>query len=140
MLQDTLDNPLGFGAAPLGNMFRAVSDAEAHRTVRVAWDAGVRFFDTAPVYGAGLSELRLGEALADRARDDYVLATKVGRIVTDEVRPHDPEAEMFAHGRPNVVVDDYSADATMRSVEDSLKRLRTDRLDVVFVHDVALNV
>jgi len=140
VLQDMLDIPLGFGAAPLGNMFRAVSDEEALETVRVAWDAGVRFFDTAPVYGAGLSELRLGEALADRSRDDYVLATKVGRIVTDKIRPHDPGAEMFAHGRPHVVVDDYSADATMRSVEDSLRRLRTDRLDVVFVHDVAFNV
>jgi D-threo-aldose 1-dehydrogenase len=140
VLQKMLDNPLGFGAAPLGNMFRAVSDAEAHETVRVAWESGVRFFDTAPVYGAGLSELRLGEALADKPRADYVMATKVGRIVTDEVRGAVSPTEIFEHGRPNVVVNDYSADATLRSVEDSLRRLRTDRLDVVFVHDVALNV
>jgi D-threo-aldose 1-dehydrogenase len=140
VLQKMLDNPLGFGAAPLGNMFRDVSDDEAHETVRVAWESGVRFFDTAPVYGAGLSELRLGEALADKPRADYVMATKVGRIVTDEVRGDVPPTEIFAHGRPNVIVNDYSADATLRSVEDSLRRLRTDRLDVVFVHDVALNV
>ncbi|MBS44452.1 MAG: D-threo-aldose 1-dehydrogenase [Nocardioides sp.] len=136
-----LDSPLGFGAAPLGNMFRAVTDAEAHATVAAAWEGGVRFYDTAPVYGAGLSELRLGEALAGKPRDDYVLATKVGRVVTEELR--DPAAAtpgIFADGLPNVVVDDYGADATLRSIEDSLRRLRTDRLDVVFVHDVALNV
>ncbi|WGL50785.1 aldo/keto reductase [Nocardioides sp. BP30] len=134
-------NRLGFGGAPLGNMFRAVPDDEAHRTVQVAWEAGVRFFDTAPIYGAGLSERRLGDALAGRPREDYVLATKVGRVVTAEIRDADlPPDAIFAHGLPQVVVDDYSADATLRSIEDSLRRLRTDRLDVVFVHDVALNV
>jgi D-threo-aldose 1-dehydrogenase len=121
-------------------MFRAVADDEAHDTVAAAWAAGVRFFDTAPVYGAGLAELRLGEVLAARPRDSYVLATKVGRIVLDEVRPRTEPPRMFAAGRPNAVVNDYTADATLRSIEDSLARLRTDRLDIVWVHDVAQNV
>jgi D-threo-aldose 1-dehydrogenase len=140
-LRELLSNPLGFGAAPLGNMFRAVSEEDAHATVQSAWNAGVRLYDTAPVYGAGLSELRLGAALADKPRDEYVLTSKVGRVVLDELGPeHEPLPALFAHGRCNVVVNDYTADATLRSIEDSLIRLKTDHLDVVFVHDVAFNV
>jgi D-threo-aldose 1-dehydrogenase len=140
-LRELLSTPLGFGAAPLGNMFRAVSDEQAQATVQAAWDAGVRLFDTAPVYGAGLSELRLGAALADKPRGEYVLTSKVGRVILEESRPaDDPTPTIFADGRPNVVVNDYTADATLRSIEDSLVRLRTDRLDAVFVHDVAFNV
>ncbi|MER7082391.1 D-threo-aldose 1-dehydrogenase [Saccharopolyspora kobensis] len=133
---------LGFGTAPLGNMFRAIPDEEAAATVQAAWNNGIRYFDTAPFYGAGLAEIRLGEVLADHPRDDYVLSTKVGRVILDEIE--DPASRdlgekggIFEHGRPNKVVNDYSADATMRSIEDSLKRLRTDRLDFVWVHDVA---
>ncbi|MYW16151.1 aldo/keto reductase, partial [Streptomyces sp. SID2955] len=141
-IKSLLPAPLGFGTAPLGNMFRAIPDEEAAATVEAAWDAGVRYFDTAPFYGAGLSEIRLGEVLADRPRDAYVLSTKVGRVVLDE--PEDPAARdlgekggLFEHGRPHKMVDDYTADATLRSIEDSLRRLRTDRLDIVWVHDVA---
>ena len=76
---------LGFGTAPLGNMFRDIPEAEAAATVDAAWDHGIRYFDTAPFYGAGLSEIRLGRALARRNRDDYVLSTKVGRLILDEV-------------------------------------------------------
>ncbi|MFD3655657.1 aldo/keto reductase [Streptomyces sp. NPDC058620] len=137
-----LPSPLGFGTAPLGNMFRAIPDDEAARTVEAAWDHGIRYFDTAPFYGAGLSELRLGDVLSQHQRNDYVLSTKVGRVVLDEVE--DPASRqlgekggLFEHGRPNRMVNDYSADATLRSIEDSLKRLRTDRLDIVWVHDVA---
>ncbi|CAL9338643.1 aldo/keto reductase [Streptomyces sp. Tu 3180] len=137
-----LPGRLGFGTAPLGNMFRAIPDEEAAATVDAAWDNGIRYFDTAPFYGAGLSEIRLGEALAGRPRDEFVLSTKVGRVVLDEIE--DPSARdlgekggLFEHGRPNKIVNDYSADATLRSVEDSLERLRTDRLDIVWVHDVA---
>jgi D-threo-aldose 1-dehydrogenase len=133
---------LGFGTAPLGNMFRDIPEAEAAATVHAAWDAGTRYFDTAPLYGAGLAEIRLGQALADYPRDEYVLSTKVGRVVLDEVE--DPSARamgeksgVFAHGRPNKVLNDYSADATMRSIEGSLQRLNTDHLDIVYVHDVA---
>lgn len=137
-----LPGALGFGTAPLGNMFRAIPDEEAAATVEAAWDQGIRYFDTAPFYGAGLSEIRLGEVLARHPREDFVLSTKVGRVILDETE--DPAARdlgekggLFEHGRPNKMVNDYSADATLRSIEDSLKRLRTDRLDIVWVHDVA---
>ncbi|NLP62713.1 aldo/keto reductase [Paraburkholderia sacchari] len=133
---------LGFGAAPLGNMFRNIPEDEALATVKAAWDQGVRYFDTAPLYGAGLSEIRLGDALAGYKRDDYVLSTKVGRVILDEIedvsaRDLGEKGGVFAFGRPNKIVNDYSADATLRSVEDSLKRLKTDRIDIVWVHDVA---
>jgi D-threo-aldose 1-dehydrogenase len=135
-------NVVGFGAAPLGNMFRNIPEAEAQATVKAAWDQGVRYFDTAPFYGAGLSEIRLGEILAQYKRDDYVLSTKVGRVILDEIedanaRDLGEKAGVFASGRPNKIVNDYSADATLRSIEDSLKRLKTDRLEIVWVHDVA---
>ncbi|MFE6719493.1 aldo/keto reductase [Streptomyces albidoflavus] len=141
-LTTLLPGRLGFGTAPLGNMFRAIPDDEVQATLQAAWDQGVRYYDTAPFYGAGLAELRLGELLSGQPRDAYVLSTKVGRVVLDELE--DPAARelgekggLFAHGRPNRMVDDYSADATLRSVEDSLKRLGTDRLDIVWVHDIA---
>ncbi|MFF3910179.1 aldo/keto reductase [Streptomyces sp. NPDC001848] len=141
-IKSFLPGRLGFGTAPLGNMFRAIPDEEAAATVDAAWNNGIRYFDTAPFYGAGLAEIRLGEALADRPRDEFVLSTKVGRVILDEIE--DPSARdlgekggLFEHGRPNKIVNDYSADATLRSIEDSLKRLRTDRLDIVWVHDVA---
>ena len=133
---------IGFGTAPLGNMFRDIPEAEARATVDAAWDQGVRYFDTAPFYGAGLAEIRLGEALARRDRDDYVLSTKVGRLVLDAVedaaaRALGEKSGLFVAGRPNKMVNDYSADATLRSIEDSLKRLKTDRLDIVWIHDIA---
>ncbi|WP_435224540.1 aldo/keto reductase [Streptomyces sp. Tue6028] len=141
-IKSFLPGSLGFGTAPLGNMFRDIPDDEASATVHAAWDHGIRYFDTAPFYGAGLSEIRLGEALADRPRDEYVLSTKVGRVILDELE--DPASRelgekggLFEHGRPNKMINDYSADATLRSIEDSLRRLRTDRLDIVWVHDVA---
>ncbi|WP_349295432.1 aldo/keto reductase (plasmid) [Thioclava sp. 'Guangxiensis'] len=135
-LKDLLTSKLGFGAAPLGNMFRAIPEDEAMETVEAAWADGIRYFDNAPMYGAGLAEIRMGQALKDKPRDDYVLSTKVGRVVLDEMaEPNDNP--VFAHGRKNRVISDYSHDATMRSIEDSLARLQTDRLDIVWVHDVA---
>ncbi|WP_415972286.1 aldo/keto reductase [Rhodococcus sp. 077-4] len=137
-----LPSALGFGTAPLGNMFRAIPDDEAAATVRAAWDHGIRFFDTAPFYGAGLSEIRLGEVLAEHSRDEYVLSSKVGRVISDAIedpatREFGEKGNLFEHGRPNAMVNDYTADATMRSIEDSLTRLKTDRLDIVWVHDIA---
>ncbi|MBR8321756.1 MULTISPECIES: aldo/keto reductase [Burkholderia cepacia complex] len=133
---------LGFGTAPLGNMFRNIPDAEAAATVEAAWQHGIRYFDSAPFYGAGLAEIRLGDALAHHPRDEYVLSTKVGRVILDEIedvsaRDLGEKGGLFEHGRPNRIVNDYSADATLRSIEDSLTRLRTDRLDIVWVHDIA---
>ncbi|WP_411885311.1 aldo/keto reductase [Polaromonas sp. YR568] len=135
-------SPLGFGTAPLGNMFRAIPEAEAAATVRAAWDQGTRFFDTAPFYGAGLAESRLGEVLSKQPRDSFALSTKVGRLVLDEIedpagRDQGEKAGVFAAGRPNKIQLDYSADGTLRSIEGSLERLGVDRIDFVFVHDVA---
>jgi len=140
-IKHLLDGALGFGAAPLGNMFRDIPEDEALATVEAAWDDGIRYFDNAPFYGAGLAELRMGQALAGKPREDYVISTKVGRIVLDEVddaaRDNGEKGEVFKHGRPNKVIDDYSEDGTLRSIEGSLERLGTSRIDMVFVHDVA---
>ncbi|MDG2535106.1 aldo/keto reductase [Sphingomonas sp. HITSZ_GF] len=141
-IKDILPGKLGFGAAPLGNMFRDIPEEEALATVDAAWNQGIRYFDNAPFYGAGLAEIRMGEVLGSRPREDYVISTKVGRVILDELedvgaRDQGEKAGVFAHGRANKVVNDYSADATMRSIEDSLKRLRTDRIEIVFVHDLA---
>jgi D-threo-aldose 1-dehydrogenase len=141
-LKDILPGKLGFGSAPLGNMFRDIPEAEARATVDAAWTDGIRYFDTAPFYGAGLAEIRMGEVLAGRPRGDYVISTKVGRVILDEIedvsaRDQGEKGDVFKHGRPNRIVNDYSADATLRSIEDSLKRLKTDRIEIAFVHDVA---
>ncbi|MBW6526539.1 aldo/keto reductase [Sphingomonas sp. RHCKR7] len=140
-LKDILPSKLGFGAAPLGNMFRAIPEDEALATVEAAWKDGIRYFDNAPFYGAGLAEIRMGEALKDKPRDQYVISTKVGRLVLDEVeeeaRDNGEKGDVFANGRPNKVINDYSHDATLRSIEDSLTRLQTDRIDIVWVHDLA---
>ncbi len=126
-LTDILPGKLGFGTAPLGNMFRAIPDEEARATVEAAWDQGIRYYDTAPFYGAGLAELRLGEVLATKPRDSYVLSTKVGRVILDELeegaRDLGEKGGLFEHGRPNKIVHEWTADATERSIEDSLKRL-----------------
>ncbi|MDM8360386.1 aldo/keto reductase [Bacillus thuringiensis] len=141
-MKDLLKGTLGFGTAPLGNMYRNIPEEEAIATVDAAWDNGVRYFDTAPLYRSGLAEIRLGEALSKRNRDEYFLSTKVGRIISDELE--DPSTRdlgekggLFEFGRKNKIINDYSADATLRSIEDSLKRLKTDRLDFVYIHDVA---
>jgi D-threo-aldose 1-dehydrogenase len=140
-LKDILPSKLGFGAAPLGNMFRAIPEDEALATVEAAWNDGIRYFDNAPFYGAGLAEIRMGEALKGKPRDNYVISTKVGRIVLDEVdeapRDNGETGDVFANGRPNKVINDYSHDATLRSIDDSLKRLQTDHIDIVWVHDLA---
>jgi len=140
-IKDILKSKLGFGAAPLGNMFRAIPEDEALATVEAAWNDGIRYFDNAPFYGAGLAEIRMGQALAGKPRGDYVISTKVGRIVLDEIdaspRDNGEKGEVFKHGRPNKVVNDYSADATYRSIEDSLTRLKTDHIDIAWVHDIA---
>ncbi|MCQ6268252.1 aldo/keto reductase [Fictibacillus sp. WQ 8-8] len=125
---------LGLGTAPLGNMFREVPEEEARETIETAWDLGIRYFDTAPFYGAGLAELRLGEVLSQHNRDDYLLSTKVGRVVEEET---EKKEGMFEYGRKNKITTDYSEDATLRSIEQSLERLKTDRLDFVYVHDVS---
>lgn len=126
---------LGLGTAPLGNLFSAVSDAEAEATVHAAWSRGVRYFDTAPQYGHGLAETRLGRALAAYPRDGYRLVSKVGRVLdtppAGSVRPSSSFVDLPALDP----VFDYSRDGVLRSFEDSLTRLGVDRLDIVHVHD-----
>src|SRR5262245_12341539 len=136
-----INGPLGFGAAPLGNMFRNIPEVEAVATVDAAWQQGIQYFDTAPLYGAGLSEMRLGRALSKHNRDEYVLSSKVGRLILDEEesgpRHLGEKGNLFEFGRPNRMVYDYSAEGALRSIEDSLKRLGIDRLDFVWIHDLS---
>lgn len=127
---------LGFGAAPIGNLYRAISDAEADSVLQAAWDAGVRYFDTAPLYGLGLSETRLNRFLRSKPRDEYVLSTKIGRLL----RVCAPESRdcigKFFDVPARQEVYDFSYDGTLRSVEFSLERLGLDRVDVLFAHDL----
>lgn len=127
--------PLGFGGAPLGNMFDTVDEATAAGALRAAWDSGVRYFDTAPHYGSGLSEHRFGAVLRDYPRDAFTLSTKVGRLLRPDARR--PENPPFKQGLPFRVEADYSYDATLRSIDDSLQRLGLAQIDVAFVHDLA---
>lgn len=126
---------LGFGAAPIGNMNRALTEAEAQATVQAAWAAGVRYFDTAPLYGHGLSERRVGEALRGQARDSFVVSSKVGRLL-DPCAPGEQAAGIYVDVPAVRARYDYSYDGVMRSVEDSLSRLGMDRIDILYVHDI----
>jgi D-threo-aldose 1-dehydrogenase len=125
-----------FGAAPVGNLFSALTDEEAAGAIDAAWDTGIRYFDTAPHYGLGLSERRLGEALRDRPRDEYVLSTKVGRLLV----PADGgetarDAEGFDVPASMRRVWDFSRDGVRRCLEESLVRLGLDAVDIVLLHD-----
>ena len=127
---------LAFGAAALGNLYTEVDPAEAEAALLTAWDAGIRYFDTAPHYGLGLSERRVGAALRQRPRDSYTLSTKVGRLL--EPVPDatgDDLANGFAVPANHRRVWDFSADGVRRSIESSLERLGLDRIDVVYLHD-----
>ncbi len=127
---------LGFGTAPLGNLYRAISDEDAHATLEKAWEAGCRYFDTAPLYGLGLSETRLNRFLRTKHRDDYVLSTKVGRLL--QVCPPEERTgiDKFFETPNRREVYDYSHDGVMRSIEHSLERLGVDRIDILFAHDL----
>ena len=123
---------LGLGTAPLGGLYAEVSDADAHAVVDTAFDLGLRYFDTAPLYGHGLAERRTGGVLRSKPRGDFVLSTKVGRLL----RPGALSADGQFKGTPPVVpVFDFSYDATLRSVEESLARLGLDRVDMLLIHD-----
>lgn len=129
--------PLGYGAANIGNLYREVAEDEAHAVLEACWDAGIRYFDTAPHYGLGLSERRLGAFLQTKPRDEFILSTKVGRLL----RPN-PEgagqldmANNFAVPADVKRVWDFTPDGIRASVEESLERLGLDRVDVLFLHD-----
>lgn len=131
-----IPGPLGFGGAPLGDMFERTDNRTAYATLEAAWDQGIRHFDTAPHYGAGLAEQRFGSFLATKPRDEYFLSTKVGRLL--DPSPSGPEPDPpFVHGLWFRRRLDYGADAARRCVEDSLQRMGVGRLDVVYIHDLA---
>lgn len=128
--------PLGQGTAPLGNLYAPVSDAQADAALDAAWDAGIRLFDTAPLYGLGLAETRLNRALRGRPRDDHVLCTKAGRYLEPCAPEHRTGQGFFFDTPDRRVVFDYTYTGIMRSVEHSLERLGAGRLDVLHVHDL----
>lgn len=126
---------IGFGGAPLGNLFAVVTEQDAQASLKQSWDSGCRFFDTAPFYGYGLSERRVGDALREKPRDQYVLSTKVGRLIRPGTAGRGGGTD-FQSPMPFHAAFDYSYDATMRSFEDSLQRLGLDRIDVALIHDI----
>ena len=137
---------LGFGTASIGGLYTAIDEVDAIATVERAWELGIRLFDTAPLYGYGVAERRLGEVLASHPRDSFVLSTKVGRLVRriDEIRPDSDidrqsldgrEDAFYPRSEPVRVVFDYSADGIRRSLEESLIRLGVARIDIALIHD-----
>ncbi|EAV41507.1 probable L-fucose dehydrogenase protein [Stappia aggregata IAM 12614] len=125
---------ISFGASAIGNLGRAVSDEETTAVLQSAWDAGIRYFDTAPHYGRGRSEERLGRFLKSKPREDYVLSTKVGRVLSPG--PTLKEADGFIDPLPNDVRYDYSGDGIEASLEGSFERLQTHYADIVYIHDI----
>ena len=126
---------LSFGGAAIGNLFTEVTDDDARAAVDAAWDGGIRTFDTAPHYGLGLSERRLGGALRHRPRDQYVISTKVGRLLRPGSPPYGRDPDGFAVPADHVREWDFSADGVRRSLEASLCRLGLDRVDIALIHD-----
>ncbi|KUN86375.1 aldo/keto reductase [Streptomyces griseoruber] len=126
---------LALGTAPLANLYTEVSEEQAHATVAAAWRHGVRYFDTAPHYGLGLSERRLGAALRAHPRTAYTVSTKVGRLLEPSADGGDDLANGFAVPATHRRVWDFSADGVRRSLDASLERLGLDRVDVVYLHD-----
>jgi len=125
----------GFGGAPLGNLFRAIADDAATDLIRHAYEAGARYFDTAPHYGQGLSEHRFGSALRDRPRDSFLLSTKVGRLLTPW-KDAPPAQNGYVDVLPFAQHYDYTRAGVLRSLDDSLRRMALARIDFVFVHDI----
>jgi D-threo-aldose 1-dehydrogenase len=124
---------LSLGTAPLGNLFTAVSDADAEAAIEAAWESGIRFFDTAPLYGHGLAEIRLGRVLQRKPREEFTVATKVGRLLRPDVPPE--PGQSYVDVPPVNPTFDFSYDATLRSLEESLERLGLDRVDILHIHD-----
>lgn len=128
---------VGFGGAAIGNLYTAVSDEAARAAIDAAWANGIRYFDTAPHYGLGLSERRLGEALRERPREQFVLSTKVGRILEPPAGEVSDARDAQGFDVPAHVVRrwDFTADGVRRSIAESLTRLGLDRVDIVYIHD-----
>ncbi|WP_265520386.1 aldo/keto reductase [Oerskovia flava] len=134
--RDVRLTPLGYGAAQAGNLYREVGDAETRAAFDRAWDLGLRYFDTAPHYGLGLSERRLGDALRGRPRDELVVSTKVGRLlVPSPETAHERDLPGFDVPATHRREWDLTRDGVLRSLEESLERTGLDRFDVVYLHD-----
>jgi D-threo-aldose 1-dehydrogenase len=127
---------LGFGSAPLGNLFKAVSEEAAQAVLEAAWDGGVRYFDTAPLYGLGLSETRINRFLRGKPRGDYVISTKVGRLLSTTPPGSGDGIGKWIDVPSRRERFDYSHDGVFRSLEASLERLGLDRVDILYVHDL----
>lgn len=125
----------GFGTAPIGNIFREIDEETSDGMIQHAWDAGVRYFDAAPMYGHGLSELRTGQSLRWKNRDDFILSSKVGRVLKP-ARRQDIDFAPWTNAAPFTMHFDYSYDGVMRSFEDSLQRMALERMDICFIHDI----
>jgi D-threo-aldose 1-dehydrogenase len=126
----------GLGGVPFGNEFSYLTDDVARDTIAAAWNAGVRYYDTSPWYGLGLAERRLGAFLHNQARSEYLLSSKVGKLLTASRKNNATDYFPFTPS-PNNLRYDYTADGVKRSIEDSLQRLGVDSLDAVFVHDLS---
>jgi D-threo-aldose 1-dehydrogenase len=127
---------LGFGSAPLGNLYRVVTGEQARLTLETAWQLGVRYYDTAPLYGYGLAETRVGSFVREQPRDDYVLSTKVGRLLKRCAPERRDGIGKFFEVPAREVIYDYSYDGVMRSFEASFERLGADRVDIALCHDI----
>ena len=128
------EHKIGLGGVAIGNGFKVLKDKEAQETLQGAWDAGMRYFDTSPFYGFGLSEMRFGQFFKDKNRDDYTLSSKVGRVLYPSENPRE---SMWHEPAPFDYEYDYTAKGVRKSIEDSLDRLGVDRLDYVFIHDLS---
>ena len=124
------------GGVPLGNEFEVVTDKDAYATIEAAWNAGVRYYDMAPWYGLGLAERRYGNFLHNKERSEYVVSTKVGKLLKASKTAKNKEYFPFSPS-PNDVIYDYTASGVRRSIEDSLQRLGIDSIDIAFVHDIS---
>jgi D-threo-aldose 1-dehydrogenase len=124
-----------FGTAPVGNFLRPISETESDAMFQASWDSGIRYYDTAPYYGNGLSELRTGQNLRWKPRDEFVLSSKVGRILRP-TRRSDISFAPWVDAAPFTPSFDYTYDGTMRAFEDSLQRMALERMDICFIHDI----
>ncbi|MEL6467358.1 MAG: aldo/keto reductase [Pseudomonadota bacterium] len=125
----------GFGTAPIGNIFREIDEQTSDAMIQTAWDRGIRYYDTAPMYGHGLAELRTGQSLRWKNRDDLVLSSKVGRRLVPAKRSSIDFAP-WTNAAPFALEFDYTYDGTMRAFEDSLQRMALERMDICFIHDI----
>jgi D-threo-aldose 1-dehydrogenase len=124
---------LGLGTAPLAGLFEEVPEQQALAVIRRAWEDGIRFYDTAPLYGHGLAEMRVGKVLRDEPRDEFTLASKVGRLLREDAPPE--PGQSFRGTPPVNPVFDFSYDGVMRSVEESRERMGIERIDILHIHD-----